>query len=121
MLKWFKINGRNFLANFINVQYTIPIKSEYLRSCDITLEVQISNLSDYDYIMNLYDTMHLNQLGKFSLTCSRFSAGDCLIKSVTNGIDKKTLFIQITSEFIKTKEIEGRRDEIIESILKQNI
>jgi hypothetical protein len=125
MLKWFKINERNFTANFINVQYTIQGVSTYLpghrnfnKSCDLTIEVPISNSSDYEYIMNLYDdTYSYTKMNKFVVTCSDFFAGGCLLKSITKDPNKGTLTMEIIGDYIRNKEISERRDEIIDLVL----
>jgi len=127
MLKWFKINERNFTANFINIQYTTQGVSTYLtghrnfnKSCDLTIEIPISNSSDYEYIMDLYDNVYsYTQMNKFEVTCSNFFAAGCLLKSITKDPNKGTLTIEVISDYIRNKEISERRDEIIDIILQQ--
>jgi hypothetical protein len=130
-MKWFKINDKDFTANLISVQYTIEgatnntiygRKSIYVpqitKSCDITIEVQITNNSDYNYITKIYDNQYVNYSSnsKFELISAEFKAYGCLIKALT--IDTNNILkIEIVSDHIQSKDLSDRRDEIIEQIL----
>jgi hypothetical protein len=127
-MKWFKINDRNFTANEISVQYTIEgatymNKSIYIpqrtKTCDITIDMIITNNSEYDYINSIYDNQYSNHYSvntKFEILTSNFKACGCLIKSIT--IDLNNSFrLEIISDHIQSKDLSDRRDEIIDQIL----
>jgi len=128
-MKWFRINDRDFTANQIGVQYTIEgatttymNKSVYIpqrtKTCDITIDMIITNSLDYDYINKIYDNQYMNYSvnSKFEITSGDFKAYGCLIKTLTINTNN-ILKIEIISDHIQTKDISDRRDEIIEQIL----
>lgn len=129
-MKWFKINDKDFTANLISVQYTIEgatntymNKSIYIpqrtKTCDITIDMIITNSSDYDYINKIYDNQYSNQYSlnsKFELLSSEFKAYGCLIKTITINLNN-SVKIEIISDHIQSKDLSDRRDEIIDQIL----
>lgn len=129
-MKWFKINDRNFTANEISVQYTIEgatntymNKSIYIpqrtKTCDITIDMIITNNSEYDYINKIYDNQYSNNYSvntKFEILTSGFKACGCLIKSLTISLNN-SVRIEVISDHIQSKDLSERRDEIIEQIL----
>jgi hypothetical protein len=128
-MKWFRINDRDFTANQIGVQYTIEgatttymNKSVYIpqrtKTCDITIDMIITNSLDYDYINKIYDNQYMNYSvnSKFEITSGDFKAYGCLIKTLTINTNN-ILKIEIISDHIQSKDISDRRDEIIEQIL----
>lgn len=126
MLKWFKINERNFLGNLVYQSHQLkPHDNQWnfgILFYSLTIEVSISNKSDYNYIMNLYYNRYAppnEAMNKFDATCADFSARGCLLKSITKDPNKGSLTMEIVSDYIRNKEISERRDEIIDIILQQ--
>lgn len=131
-MKWFKINDKDFTANQIGVQYTIEEskntymnKSIYIpqrtKTCDITIDMIITDNSDYDYINKIYDNQYSNKYSlnsKFELLSSEFKAYGCLIKTMTINLNN-SVKIEIISDHIHSKDLSGRRDEIIDSLLRK--
>lgn len=129
-MKWFKINDRNFTANEISVQYTIEgatntymNKSIYIpqrtKTCDITIDMIITNNSEYDYINSIYDNQYSNHYSvntKFEILTSYFKAWGCLIKSITIDLNN-SIRLEVISDHIQSKDLSDRRDEIIDQIL----
>jgi hypothetical protein len=129
-MKWFKINDRNFTANEISVQYTIEgatntymNKSIYIpqrtKTCDITIDMIITNNSEYDYINSIYDNQYSNHYSvntKFEILTSGFKAWGCLIKSITIDLNN-SVRLEVISDHIQSKDLSDRRDEIIDQIL----
>lgn len=123
MNKWVKINDRNFTAIDINLQYTIQgsnPNSIGVTSCDIvlTLNTPIGS-SDYNYIMNLYDSSYTNYISdyKFEMRSDKFKAVGCLIKSMDYNPNNNLLTLDIISDYVQAKDTSDRRDEIIDYIL----
>lgn len=126
MNKWFKINDRNFTASLISVQYRIEETLGYIpgfrnprsKSCDITVEITQPSKIDYDFLIDLWENPNqITSQCKFDFTSADFSAGGCLIKSIS--IDDSNIKLEIISDYIKAKDLVDRRDEIIDLILNK--
>lgn len=122
MNKWFKINDENFTAIDISLQYTIQGRTPYnpgLTSCDITISLMAPiGSSDYNYIMNIYDNSYKNISDyKFEITSDKFKSVGCIIKSINFNPNNNVLTMDIISDYVQTKDVSDRRDEIIDYIL----
>lgn len=134
MNKWFKINDRNsinyadgwsyrnFTAIDINLQYTIQGRNPHsigVTSCDIilTLIAPIGS-SDYNYIMNLYDNSYNYASDyKFEIISDKFKSVGCIIKNINFNPSNNLLTLDVISDYVQTKDLSERRDEIIDYIL----
>lgn len=124
MIKWFKINDRNFTAIDISLQYTIHGATIYttgVTSFDIVLTIQAKIGSpDYNYIMDIYDnslsSMRVSDY-KFEIISDKFKLFGCMITSINHEPVKDTLTLDIMCDYVEEKDIIKRRDEIIDYIL----
>lgn len=126
MNKWFKINDRNFTAIDISLQYTITGRTPYsagVTSCDIVLSLNAPIGSpDYNYIMNIYDNSYSYTSDyKFEIISDNFKSFGCIIKSINSDPVNNTLTLDIISDYVQTKDLSDRRDEIIDYILDKPI
>ena len=121
MNRWVKIENQHFNVTNISVQYNITEHQINWRntyktvtgpsSCDITV---VFNISDSKSIFPLFDNRK-----KFDMTSSDLVANGCYIKTIDMDITNNTLVADITSDYVKLKDISDIRDEKINQILDE--
>lgn len=121
MSKWIKIENQQFNVTNINVQYNINEHQINWRntyktvtspsSCDITV---VFNISDSKSIFPLFDNRK-----KFDMKSSDLIATGCYIKTIDMDPMNNTMITDITSDYVKLKDISDIRDEKLNQILDE--
>lgn len=120
-MKWIKINNEHFDIRDISAQFNIqeqaiPWKGSvsYAKgrtSCDITV---VFNFNDANRVFKIFDNR-----SKFDITSSELIANGCYIKTLDTDAINNTLIADITSDYVKVKDIADIRDEKIDQILNE--
>lgn len=121
MSKWVKIENQHFDVISISAQYNITEQQITWRntyrtvsnpsSCDITV---VFNFSDSKSIFQMFENRK-----KFDMISSELIANGCYIKTIDMDPLNNTLITDITSDYVKIKDLSDIRDEKINQILDE--
>lgn len=116
---WVKINGELFNIKNIGAQWNITHQNISWKnvnsyasgrsSCDITI---IFNHSDSSKIFQIFENRE-----KFNMVNSEMVADGCYIKTIDMDPINMSLTVDITSDYVKLKDLSDIRDEKINQIL----
>lgn len=121
MSKWVKIENQHFDVISISAQYNITEQQITWRntyrtvakpsSCDITV---VFNFSDSKIIFQMFENRK-----KFDMISSELIANGCYIKTIDMDPLNNTLITDITSDYVRIKDLSDIRDEKINQILDE--
>ena len=121
MSKWVKIDNQHFDVISISAQFNltehyIPWKNTSRSiagrsSCDITI---VFNFSDSKSIFPIFENRK-----RFDMIGSELIANGCYIKTIDMDQINNTLIVDITSDYVKVKDVSDIRDEKINQILDE--